>query len=68
MSASTIEAPLTAQRLGRWGAKTCVVPDEAGARARLDERWDTILIDRTLGLDAANALARDASKRRRAAS
>ena len=33
VSASTIEAPLTAQRLGRWGAKTCLVPDEAGARA-----------------------------------
>ena len=61
VSASTIEAPLTAQRLGRWGANTCVVPDEAGARARLGEHWDAILIDRTIGLDAANALARDAA-------
>ena len=61
VSASTIEAPLTAQRLGRWGAKTLVVPDEAGARARLGEHWDAILIDRSIGLEAANALARQAA-------
>ena len=61
VSPSTIEAPLTAQRLARWGAKTCLVPDETGARARLGERWDAILIDRTIGLDAASALARDAT-------
>ncbi len=58
---SVIEAPLTAQRLERWGATTALVPDEAGARARLGERWDTVLIDRALGLDAAGALARAAA-------
>ena len=59
---STIEAPLTAQRLQRWGATTSVVQDEPGARARLAERhWDAILIDRALGLEAASALARDAT-------
>jgi signal transduction histidine kinase/CheY-like chemotaxis protein len=57
---STIEAPLTAQRLNRWGARTCVVPDAAVARAILPERqWDAIMIDHALGLDAACALARD---------
>ena len=61
VSASRIEAPLTAQRLGRWGAKTRIVANEATAHACLDEHWDTILIDRALGLDAATALARQAA-------
>jgi CheY-like chemotaxis protein len=59
---TTIEAPLVAQRLGRWGAKTCLVPDEAVARAILPERhWDALLADRALGLEAASALMRDAA-------
>jgi CheY-like chemotaxis protein len=56
-----IEAPLIAQRLGRWGANTCVVTDAVAARAVLPERhFDTLLIDHALGLDAATALAREA--------
>ena len=59
---STIEAPLTARRLGRWGAKTSLVADETAARTILPERhWDVILIDRALGLDTAGALAREAT-------
>jgi PAS domain S-box-containing protein len=57
-----IEAPLIAQRLGRWGASTCHVTDEAAARAVLPERhFDTLLIDHALGLDAATALLREAA-------
>jgi len=61
VSASTIEAPLTTQRLAGWGAKTCLVPDGAGARALLSEHWDAILIDRALGLEPATTLARAAA-------
>jgi signal transduction histidine kinase/DNA-binding response OmpR family regulator len=59
---SAIEAPLVAQRLGRYGARTCLVPDETVARAILPEQpWDALLIDRALGLEAASALAHEAS-------
>jgi signal transduction histidine kinase/CheY-like chemotaxis protein len=61
VASSPIEAPLAAQRLGRWGARTCLVGDEAVARAVLPERrWDAMLVDRALGHEAASALARDA--------
>ncbi|MEZ0221331.1 MAG: ATP-binding protein, partial [Tardiphaga sp.] len=54
----TIEASLTALRLGRWGAQTCTVSDLAVAQALLPERsWHAIMIDRALGADAAERLA-----------
>jgi CheY-like chemotaxis protein len=57
-----IEAPLVVARLGRWGAKTCIVPDAEVARAILPERhWDAVLVDHTLGLDAAAMILRGAS-------
>jgi PAS domain S-box-containing protein len=41
-----IEASLLARRLGRWGARTCVVADEKIAFALLPERrWDALLVD-----------------------
>ena len=52
-----IEASLVARRLGRWGAKTCVVADEKVAMALLPERrWEAILVDHALGLEATEAL------------
>jgi PAS domain S-box-containing protein len=63
---SAIEAPLMAERLGRWGARTCLIADEAVARAVLPERrWDAIVIDRALGADAVHALAREVRSERR---
>jgi CheY-like chemotaxis protein len=54
----TIEASLTALRLGRWGAQTCTVSDIAVAQALLPERsWHAVMIDRALGADAAEQLA-----------
>ena len=62
VATSTIEAPLTAQRLGRWGAKTTLVADKTAASKILPERhWDAILVDRAVGLDTASALAREAT-------
>src|SRR6266568_2988536 len=55
---SAIEAPLIARRLGRWGARTCMVPDEKIAAALLPERhWDAVLVDRALGATGVEALA-----------
>jgi PAS domain S-box-containing protein len=55
---SAIEAPLIARRLGRWGARTCMVPDGKIAAALLPERhWDAVLVDRALGAAAVEALA-----------
>jgi PAS domain S-box-containing protein len=52
-----IEAGLLARRLGRWGAKTCILPDEKVAAALLPEQsWDTLLVDHALGTAAAAAL------------
>jgi PAS domain S-box-containing protein len=53
------EAALVARRLGRWGARTCVVPDEQVAMALIPEReWGAILVDRALGAQACERLAR----------
>jgi PAS domain S-box-containing protein len=55
---STIEAPLIARRLGRWGARTCLVPDERIAATLLPRRhWDAVLVDRALGQAGVEALA-----------
>src|SRR5262249_43774768 len=55
---TAIEAPLIARRLGRWGARTCVVPDERIASALLPERnWDAALVDRALGASSVQTLA-----------
>ncbi len=55
---TTIEAPLIARQLGRWGARTCMVPDERIAAALLPERnWDAVLVDRALGTSGIQALA-----------
>ena len=59
VSPSVVAGPLIAERLGQWGAKTCVVGDDQIARALVPERrWDAILIDHALGSEAAAALAR----------
>jgi len=55
----SIEASLTALRLERWGAQTCTVSDLVVAQALLPERsWHAIMIDRALGADAAEHLAK----------
>jgi PAS domain S-box-containing protein len=49
VSAQSIEASLTARRLQRWGAQTCMVSDAGVAQALLPERaWHAILIDHAL--------------------
>jgi signal transduction histidine kinase/DNA-binding response OmpR family regulator len=61
-----IEAPLLERRLGAWGAKPGLVADVAAADAALSERhWDTIVVDRALGLDAASAIASAATATQR---
>jgi CheY-like chemotaxis protein/anti-sigma regulatory factor (Ser/Thr protein kinase) len=53
-----IEAALTARRLQRWGAQTCLVSDLAVAQALLPERpWHAMLIDRALGPAEVERLA-----------
>jgi CheY-like chemotaxis protein len=55
---AAIEASLLARRLMHWGARTCVVPDAAIARALLPERaWDALFIDQALGRPACQELA-----------
>jgi PAS domain S-box-containing protein len=56
---AAIEAELIARRLMRWGAKTCIVPDEKVAAALIPERqWTAIFVDHALGLTAAEILAK----------
>jgi len=63
VSPSPIEAPLVARRLTRMRSRAALVPDETVARAILPEQpWDALVVDRALGLEAANALARDAAE------
>lgn len=58
VSSQGIEASLTARRLQRWGAQTCMVSDTGVAQALLPERsWHAILIDHALGTADIEALA-----------
>jgi PAS domain S-box-containing protein len=58
VSPQGIEASLTARRLQRWGAQTCMVSDGAVAQALLPERtWHAILIDHALGTADIEQLA-----------
>jgi len=50
---AAIEAELIARRLMRWGAKTCIVPDEKVAAALIPERqWTAMFVDHALGAAA----------------
>ncbi|MEK9280626.1 MULTISPECIES: ATP-binding protein [unclassified Bradyrhizobium] len=61
--ADGIEASLIARRLERWGSQTCMVADAAVAEALLPERsWHAVLIDRALGVAAADRLGEVARK------
>jgi len=65
VSPSAIGASLVARQLGRWGARTCLVPDIEVARALLPERvWDAVLVDYALGADACVELAESRIPRR----
>ena len=56
------EAPLTANRLGRCGARVSLVSGDAAAQALLAEKhFDAVLVDRAIGLDAACSVLRAAS-------
>jgi len=60
VSPATVEAPLTAQRLERWGARVSVAANIEIARAILPERhWDALLVDHTLGSNDAQAILRN---------
>jgi signal transduction histidine kinase/CheY-like chemotaxis protein len=53
----TIEASLIAQRLGRWGAASCVISDVIVAGALLPERdWHAILVDQAIGDESMDTL------------
>jgi PAS domain S-box-containing protein len=50
-------ATLVARRLMRWGARTCLAPDETIAAALISERsWSAILVDHALGAAACERL------------
>jgi len=56
---ASVAATLLARRLADWGGRTCLVADEAVAIALLPERaWNTVIVDRALGAQAAAAIAR----------
>ncbi len=60
---AAIEATLLARRLTRWGAQTCVVPDEEVALAIFPERRvDALLVDHALGREAIDALLKASGK------
>jgi CheY-like chemotaxis protein len=57
VAAGSIEGALLAERIGRWGAKTCTAADAAVAGVLLPERaWDALLIDHALGAEAIPSL------------
>jgi PAS domain S-box-containing protein len=63
VSGQGIEAALVARRLQRWGAQSCLISDVKAAEALLPERpWHALLIDRALGADVADDLAKAARR------
>ncbi len=60
---ASVAATLLARQLGAWGSRTCVVADAAVALALLPERhWNTIVVDRALGAQEAEAIARASTR------
>jgi PAS domain S-box-containing protein len=59
----SVAAALLARRLAAWGADAHCVDDADVARALMPERnWDTVIVDRALGRDAADAIMASAPK------
>ena len=59
----TVAASLLARRLAVWGARSCVVANAADALARLaDQEWDAVMVDRAIGPQATEAIARAATR------
>jgi CheY-like chemotaxis protein len=55
---ASVAAPLIAERLAGWGARTCVVPNQLVALPLLGERsWDVMLVDHGLGAETMRVLA-----------
>jgi PAS domain S-box-containing protein len=62
-SQASVAATLLARQLTGWGARACVVTDAAVALALLPERdWATVIVDRALGAQAAEAIARASNR------
>ncbi|HEY1543995.1 MAG TPA: ATP-binding protein, partial [Xanthobacteraceae bacterium] len=60
---ASVAAVLLARRIIAWGGRTCVLADPTVALALLPERhWNTIVVDRALGAQEAEALARAAAR------
>ncbi|HEY4922289.1 MAG TPA: ATP-binding protein [Xanthobacteraceae bacterium] len=59
----SVTATLLTRRLASWGGRTCLVTDVAVALALLPERaWNTVIVDRALGAQAAEAIVRASSR------
>ena len=53
---SAIEAPLLAGRLTRWGASVGLAGADNAAERLCERRWDALLADHALGVEAVTAL------------
>jgi CheY-like chemotaxis protein len=60
---ASVAAVLLARRIIAWGGRACVLADPTVALALLPERhWNTIVVDRALGAQETEALARAAAR------
>jgi len=60
---ASVAAALVARQLTAWGADCQRVDDAEVARALMPERnWDTVIVDRALGRETAEAIATHATK------
>jgi signal transduction histidine kinase/CheY-like chemotaxis protein len=57
---ASIEGPLLALRLGRWGAETKIAGEETAAELLAARHWDMVVADRALGREAAETIVRAA--------
>jgi len=58
VAAGLVEAPLLGRHLMEWGARICVASNADTAAAMLPKRkWNAILVDHAIGLEACRSLA-----------
>ncbi|MBX9842083.1 MAG: response regulator [Xanthobacteraceae bacterium] len=60
ISPPTVEACMIKRRLTRWGAKVDRAAASLAADIIAEQRWDAVLVDHSVGADAAAAIARAA--------
>jgi PAS domain S-box-containing protein len=57
VASCSVESALVARRLRRWGANILMAPEKTAAAVLREQRWDTVIVDHSLGAAATTSFA-----------